>query len=191
MASVATKPMTAEQFYEFANQPENRDRHFELEDGEIVEMSRPGKLHGIVCGNTAWLFGGYIRKIKRGQVCTNDAGLIVKRRPDTVRGPDISLYMENEKYDKIERRYSRNFPSVIVEVFSPTDRLGKMIKRIERFLAKGVQIAWLIEPEARTVTLFRRNQAPVVLEENQEIANLPEMPGFRCRASELFEVNED
>lgn len=191
MASVATKPMTAEQFYEFANRPQNRDRHFELEDGEIVEMSRPGELHGVVCGNTAWLFGGYTRKIKRGRVCSNDSGLIVKRRPDTVRGPDIALYTDNKKYAKIDRKYPTTLPAVIVEVLSPNDRLGRIIKRIQRFLAKGVQIAWLIDPESRNVTIFRPGQAPFVLEEGQDIANLPEMPGFRCRVTELFEVNED
>ena len=191
MASVATKPITAEEFYDFANRPENRDRHFELEDGEIVEMSRPGRLHGVVCGNTVWLFGGYTRKIKRGHVCSNDAGLIVKRRPDTVRGPDISLFMENKKYEKLERKYPKSLPAVIVEVLSPNDRLGKIIRRIERFLAKGVQLAWLIDPESRNVMIFRKNQAPYVLEEGQVIADLPELPGFRCRVAELFEVNED
>ncbi len=191
MASVATKPMTAKEFYEFANRPENRDRHFELEDGEIVEMSRPGQLHGVVCGNTVWLFGGYVRKIKRGRVCSNDSGLIIKRRPDTVRGPDISLYLDNVKYAKIERKYARDFPTAIVEVLSPNDRLGKIIKRIQRFLARGVQIAWLVDPESRNVTIFRKSQAPYVLEEGQEIAGLTELPGFRCRVSELFEVNED
>jgi len=124
MATAATKLMTAEEFYDFANRPENRDRHF-------------------------------------------------------------------EKYEKIERKYPKTLPAVIVEVLSPNDRLGKIIKRIERFLARGVQLAWLIDPESRNVTVFRPGKAPYVLEEDEEIANLPELPGFRCRVAELFEVNED
>ena len=55
MATVASDLMTAEQFYEFVHRPENRDRIFELEDGEIVEMSRPGKKHGLgaICANAS------------------------------------------------------------------------------------------------------------------------------------------
>jgi Uma2 family endonuclease len=191
MATVASKLMTAEEFFDFANRPENRDRHFELENGEIVEMSRPGELHGVVCGNTVWLFGSYTRRRKRGRVCSNDMGLIVKRRPDTVRGPDISLYTDNKKYEKLNRKYPKSLPTLIVEVLSPNDRLGRIIKRIERFLALGVQVAWLIDPESRNVTIFRAGQAPYVLEENEEIADLRELPGFRCRVADLFEVNED
>src|SRR5437762_805738 len=104
-------------------------------------MSRPGELHGVVCGNTAWLFGNYTRTIKRGRFCSNDMGLIVKRLPDTVRGPDISVYTDNKKYEKLDRKYPKSLPALIVEVLSPNDRLGRIIKRIERFLALGVQLA--------------------------------------------------
>ena len=53
MATVQTKLMTAEEFYEWANRPENRGRICELERGVIVEMSRPGKRHGICSGHTS------------------------------------------------------------------------------------------------------------------------------------------
>lgn len=51
MATVATKLLTAEEFFDWANLPENRDRRFELEKGEIVEGSLPGERHCAVCGN--------------------------------------------------------------------------------------------------------------------------------------------
>jgi hypothetical protein len=45
--STATKTrMSAEEFFAWCNRPENRDRHFELERGEVVEASRPGERHG-------------------------------------------------------------------------------------------------------------------------------------------------
>ena len=186
--TVATKPMTAEEFYDFANRPENRDRNFELEDGEVVEVSRPGELHGVVCANVTGLFWNYTRKIKRGRVCCNDMGLIVKRNPDTVRGPDVVLYTDSKKYEKLERKYPKAAPTALVEVLSPTDRIGKVIKRLKRFLAMGVQVVWLVDPEARNVTIMRKGQEPIVVEEDEEIASLAELPGFRCRVAELFEV---
>ncbi len=188
MPTVAKKLMTAEEFFDFSNLPRNRDRHFELEEGRVVEVSRPGELHGVVCGNTVWLFGSYTRRIKRGRVISNDTGLIIKRDPDTVRGPDVSLYTDNKKYEKLERKYLKAPPTAIVEVLSPNDRIGKMIKRLKRFLAMGVLLAWLVDPEARNVMIMRKGQEPIVLEEDEEIANLPELPGFRCRVAELFEV---
>jgi hypothetical protein len=52
MTPVATKQrMNAEEFFDWCNRPENRDRHFELERGEVVEVARPGERHGFVCLN--------------------------------------------------------------------------------------------------------------------------------------------
>ncbi|MCI0683906.1 MAG: Uma2 family endonuclease [Gemmataceae bacterium] len=189
MATVATKAMTAEGFFDFVHRPENRDRHFELEDGEIVEMSLPGELHGVVCGNIVGVLGNFVRKTKRGRVCSNGMGLIMKRDPDTVRGPDISLYLDNKKYQDLDRKYPEALPALIVEVLSPNDRPGKTTKRLQRFLAKGVPLAWMVDPESRDVSFYRPDQAPLVLEEDQEIVDVPELPDFRCRVAELFEVH--
>ena len=57
MTVIATKSMTAEQFFEWTHRPENRDRCFELVAGEVVEMSRPGERRGVVCGNAIWILG--------------------------------------------------------------------------------------------------------------------------------------
>src|SRR6266404_1789644 len=86
MASVLSKLMTAEEFYDFVNEPRNRDRHFELEAGEVVKVSRPGDRHGSICAKSSYILVGYTLAIKRGHVTTNDTGIIVERDPDTVRG---------------------------------------------------------------------------------------------------------
>lgn len=188
MATVATKLMTAEEFYDFANRLENRDRILELEDGEVVEMSRPSEWHCLVCANLVWLLGTYIRKLRRGRVYCNDMGIILKRNLDTVRGPDIAVYMDKKKLSEISRKYPANVPLVVFEVLSPNDRIGKMMKLLTRFLARGVQVALLVDPESRNVTILRKKQEPIVLEDTEEIRGLPKLPGFRCGVAELFEV---
>src|SRR5713101_2036034 len=126
MATAATKTMTAEEFFEWSHRPENRDRHFELEEGEIVEMSLPGQRHGVVCGNASWILGNFTRQRKKGFVCTNDTGLILERDPDTVRGADVALYDEAKRYDELNIKYTEGLPLLAVEVLSPNDRPGKM-----------------------------------------------------------------
>lgn len=186
MASVLSKLMTAEEFYDFANRPENRDRHFELEEGEVVEVSRPGERHGVVCGNANGILWSYTRQRKKGYICSNDTGLVLEREPDTVRGPDISLYMESRKFDELEKKWPKRLPKLIVEVLSPNDRQGKMQKRINKFLEKGVAMAWLLDPDAETLTIFLPNRQPIVLEGDEEVAGLKGLPDFRCKVSEFF-----
>ncbi len=191
MSSVLTNLMTAEEFYDWVHRPENRDRHFELEEGEVVEMSRPGERHGVVCGNANGILWNYTRKRKKGYVCSNDTGLILDRDPDSVRGPDVALYLESKKYDALEAKYSSLLPNLTVDVRSPNDRHSKMLRRVNKFLQKGVAMAWLIDPEEQTVTVYLPNQTPVVLEGDEEVTGFGVLPDFSCKASEFFEMPTD
>lgn len=129
-----TRRLTAEEFFEFCSLPENEDRHFELEDGEIVEMPRPVVPHGVVCGNLAYLLGAYVRQRRKGYVCSNDPGVVWKRNPDTVRGPDVLLFDDDVPFDGLPRKWSERPPLLAVEVRSPNDSMSKMQKRIGQFL---------------------------------------------------------
>ena len=97
-SQVLTKPttglMTADEFYDFVHLPEHRNRIFELDRGRVVEMSRPGIRHGVVCANVSFMLVAFTRQRNRGIVISNDAGLIVERDPDSVFGPDVFLYDE-------------------------------------------------------------------------------------------------
>jgi Uma2 family endonuclease len=186
MASVLTKLMTAEEFYDFVNEPRNRDRHFELEAGEVVKVSRPGEIHGMACTNGIRLLSNYTFQRKKGYVLANDTGLVLERDPDTVRGPDISVYLESRKFQELERKWPKRLPKLIVEVMSPNDRMGKMLKRIAKFLKKGVAMAWLLDPEDETLTIFTPNREPIVLERDEDVAGLKLLPDFRSKVSDFF-----
>src|SRR5260221_13765017 len=120
MATATTHLISADEFFDFVHRPENRDRMFELEEGEIVEMPLPGERHGVVCGNIAFVFGLHTRQIKRGRVLGNDSGVVIDRDPDTVRGPDIALFTDIKKYADLSPKYTDHMPTVAVEVLSPS-----------------------------------------------------------------------
>jgi len=79
-------------------------------------------------------------------------------------------------------------PGLIVETLSPSDQFGPMMRRVEQFLARGVQMVWLADPEARTVTVCRPGEIPQVLEENETLGGFDLLPGFSCRVAEFFAI---
>jgi Uma2 family endonuclease len=186
MATAATKLMTAEEFFEFCHRPENRDRHFELEQGEIVEMSLPGERHCVVCGNATGILWGFTRQLRKGYVCPNDMGLLLERDPDTVRGVDVALYLEIRRYEELDPKFTERLPALAVEVLSPNDRIGRVMRRITQFLRKGIPLVWLIDPDARNVTVYRPDKTPVVVEADEELTGFDVLPEFRCRVAEFF-----
>jgi Uma2 family endonuclease len=186
MSTVSTPLLTADEFYEWCHRPENRDRHFELERGKVVEMSRPGERHGVVCHNVNYLLGAYLRQRRNGRVCANDTSLVMERNPDTVRGPDVFLYDQSQPYDKLHNKYSEEVPQLVAEVLSPNDNWGKVLRRVAEFLQRGVAVVWVVDPENRTATVLLPNQLPQVLEENDVITGAPAFPDLSFRVAELF-----
>lgn len=186
MATVATTPMTAEQFFDWANRPENRGKRCELERGEIIEMTRPGRGHGHVCANVVRILSTYCFARKKGYVCSNDTGVIVERDPDTVRGPDVSLFEDVQTYAELEIKWGDTPPLVTFEVLSPSDTMGQVMVRVGEQLRIGVKLVCVIDPEARNATIHRRGMEPYVLAEHQELTVEEILPGFRCRVADFF-----
>jgi Uma2 family endonuclease len=188
MATAGTKLITAEEFYEIANRPENRDRDLELERGEIVEMSKPGKRHGFVCANLAHFLNVYVRQVKKGYVCSNDTCTVVERDPDTVRGPDVLCFEDAKRFDRIDEKYGHTPPVLAAEVLSPNDSVGKMRRRVREQLHFGTKVVWVLDPDARNVLVYRAGKEDQLVETNEDLTCEDALPGFRCRVAEFFEV---
>ncbi len=186
LASPTPGLMTADEFYEFVHRPENQNRLFELDRGRIEEMSRPGIRHGVVCANVSRVIGNFTFARNRGVVISNDAGLIVEQDPDTVFGPDIFLYDENIDYADLPIRWEDRPPMLVVEVLSPHDRTSKMNRRVGRFLAMGVPLVWVLDPEDSTLTVHQAHRSLIVLDAGDEATGFEFIPDLKLKVSEFF-----
>lgn len=178
-----TKPITAEQFLE----TDWGEGLFELVRGEVVRVSPPMPEHGLVCWNLSGIFWDYVRRFGLGYCLSNDTSVLTERDPDTVRGADLCYY-SNERWPRSEvgRALPPVTPDLAVEVVSPGNRPGAMLRKVSEYLAAGVLLVWVVDPKSKTLTMYRPDAAPVVLGEGQAIENLPELPGFRCELADIF-----
>jgi Uma2 family endonuclease len=186
MAVLASKLLNADEFYQFVHKPKNSGRYFELERGEVIELPPPGFRHGFVCANTAYKLSQFAYEVERGIVCTNDTGVIVEEDPDTVRGADVSYYDDDSSYETVEIRYARKPPLLVAEILSPDDRISRVLIRTDQYLKCGVALFWLIDPDSRTLTVYRKGREPVTLYESDELTGEDVLKGFRCRVADLF-----
>ena len=119
-------------------------------------------------------------------MASNDSGVILERDPDTVRGPDVALYEGAHSFQELPRKYGEIPPRLVVEVLSPNDRADRITHKITDYLRNGVELVWLIDPETRTVTVYRPHEGPRVYHENEELTGEDVLPGFRCRVADIF-----
>jgi Uma2 family endonuclease len=185
-AAAATKPMTADEFFEWVHRPDHTNRWFELVRGEVIELPAPTKRHGVVSANVVRILGNYAFQRRKGYVTSNDSGVILERDPDTVRGPDVALYEDAQTFAELHPKYGEVPPRLAVEVLSPSDRASQVMRKITDYLRTGVSLVWVIDPEAQSVTVYRPDKAPAVLEGGQELTGDEVLTDFRCRVADLF-----
>ncbi|HJZ90384.1 MAG TPA: Uma2 family endonuclease [Gemmataceae bacterium] len=189
--ATATTWMTADEFYDLVHRPENAGRWFELVRGEVIELPPPTRIHGVVTENISFHLGLYIRQRRKGYVTTNDAGTILERDPDTVRGPDVAYFTDAQAFRDLHPKYGEHPPLLAVEVLSPDDRVNRVLGKVDDYLNNGVRMVWLVDPEDQTVRIFRPSQPPQTLTANQDLDGGDVLLGFRCPIRELFVLPEE
>lgn len=186
MATALTKRLTVGEFYAWASRAGNRSKLYELDEGRVIEVPSPGELHGVICSLIVYLLNKYVFQRGKGYVCSNDTGLLLQRRPGTVRGPDIMLYDESRPLEKMSRKYAERLPQLVVEVLSPSDQMSRVNRRISQYLKRGIPLIWLVDPEERKVTVYRPGKDLSVLAETAPLTGEEVLPGLRYRVADLF-----
>lgn len=77
-------------------------------------------------------------------------------------------------------------PDLAVEVISPNDAWDRVNRKVAAYFAAGVREVWLVSLGQRTVSLFNSPTQFRILSEDDELASVELLPGFRCRVGEIF-----
>jgi Uma2 family endonuclease len=172
---------------EFLALPDNGQRT-ELVRGRIVMMNVPAPRHGQVCAATTYLLNQFVRTKNCGHVVSNDSGVITERNPDTVRGADVSYY----SYDRYPQGplpggYLDLPPEAVFEVLSPSDRWAEVLEKVAEYLAAGVLVVCVLDPEEAEVHVYRPDKPPRTFAAGSELP-LPEVHAeFRVNMAEFFD----
>jgi Uma2 family endonuclease len=154
------RPMTDDEFLRFcaANEPTRFERDA---NGEIIVMSPTGSEGSGQETDVAIELGIWARVDARGRVFGSNAGF---RLPDSsVRAADAA-WVSWERWNALTRaeqkKYAPICPEFVIEIRSETDRLPPLQLKMEQWTANGAEVAWLIDPIEKAVTIYRPNEAP-------------------------------
>lgn len=163
-------------------------KHLELVRGQLVEheMSHCAVWIAtrIIC-----LINAYLMKNPIGDVFSEGGSYqCFPHEPLMVRRPDVSFIREGRlPPEQFERGHVRIAPDLAVEVISPTDLNYDVNTKLEDYLSAGIPLVWLVNPDTRTVTVYRHGGDEIVrLHENDVLAGDDVLPGFQCQVADLF-----
>lgn len=172
-------PMSDEELMQFSE--ENNPFRIEREpNGEILIMTPAGYNTGSINRRIIQALGIWADDDGRGEVFDSDTGF--KLPNGAVRSPDTA-WVSNKRSSALtgaEREgYAPICPEFVIELASPSDRIGDVKKKmVEEWIANGAQLAWLIEPKARRVTVYRPGQEPEVFDNPSSVQGTGCVAGF-------------
>jgi Uma2 family endonuclease len=179
--------LTYEDFLLF---PDDGQRH-ELIDGVHYVTPSPNRRHQALLGRLHLAIGGFLaRNSNLGQVFLSPFDVVLSNH-DVVE-PDL-LFIARDQETILTEQNVQGAPALVVEIFSPsTQKRDRTIKRA-LFDARGVREYWMVDPEERSVTVYRRDRqgsldvtATLTLHGAAATLTTPLLPGFSLDMSTLF-----
>ena len=181
MFTLALRPtleLTDEQFEQICQT--NRDLKFErTAKGELVIVP----LSDGETGRRNFKLGACL------EIWSHEAGLGVAfgsstgfRLPNgAIRSPDAAWVRLNRWQaltPEQQKKYVPFCPDFVVELRSSSDELMDLQAKMQEYLANGLQLGWLLDPESETVEVYRPNQPVAVLEKPIQLSEESILPGF-------------
>jgi Uma2 family endonuclease len=162
----------------------------ELREKRGEDVTRRNRFHSRLTTRVARFLDEWadLQPPPRGWVLSGEAGVRLRRDPDTTVGVDV-VYVSAEVLTRQtdETTVIDGVPVLAVEILSPSDTWEAVNEKVDDYLAAGVALVWVIDPHRRTVTVYRPGAEPELVNVRQELSAEPHLPGFRVPASRLFE----
>ena len=159
---------------------------FELVNGQLVETEMSAKANRIMVRIGSAL-GSFVDSHAIGSVFASELQYrCFPDDPNRVRKPDLSYVATARWKDEYEEGFVPIPPDLAVEVASPNEGLYEVQDKIEEYLAAGVRLIWLINPETRIVQVYRQDGTVSHLRGDAELSGEDVLPGFRCLLADLF-----
>jgi Uma2 family endonuclease len=159
---------------------------YELHDGKLITMSPPGAIHGRRQARFAAYLFAFGEQPGHGQTFA-EVGVLLRRNPDHLLGPDAAFLTTDQLPPKLSPEgYLLTIPALVVEVRSKNDRQSEIDTKVSDYLSAGVQLVWVADSDARTVTAHQPGAPPVVFAAADTLTAGTVIPGFAVPVGDLL-----
>ncbi len=178
------EPLTLSDFIAL---PEEELFRVELAAGRLVREPAPGFRHGRVASRLLRILWKAVGESEHGEVFA-DMGFQLSADPPTVRVPDVAFVsaatLAERQQDDV---FLTAAPELAVEVLSPSNSASETQRKAFEYLDAGALLVWVVDPDTRTVTVYRARDDIRVLGEGDSLDGVAAMPGLEVKVRDLFE----
>jgi Uma2 family endonuclease len=162
------------------------DKLYELVDHTLVEKPM-GSPESYLALRLGFLLQNYLAEHDSGFLYGADS--LIEMLPDVVRGPDVCFVSWAKRPERTvpTEPISDLIPDLAVEVLSPSNTRGEILRKLKEYFLAGVQLVWVIDPLKRTADVHTAPDVKTSLDESGTLDGADVLPGFRLPLVKLFE----
>lgn len=159
-------------------------RKYELVGGALV-VSPAGARHGQIIVRLTVRLAGFVAERGLGEVFDSSTGY---RLPGgNLRSPDVSFVAaERLPESGVPEGFLYVPPDLAVEVLSPDDRSRSMAAKVSEYLAAGVRLIWVIDPDSKRALVHQSASDRREVGPSDSLKGEDVVPGFSCPLADLF-----
>jgi Uma2 family endonuclease len=140
----------------------NDDVQFERTSDGAIRMNPPtGAFTGDGNAEIIYQLRGWWHTHHQGRAFDNSTGFFL---PDgSMLSPDAAYVLPEQLVGVTREQLTgllRLCPAFVVELLSPSDNLEETGRKMESWIANGVQLGWLIDPYRQRVSVYQAGQEP-------------------------------
>ena len=165
--------------------PDDAMRH-ELVAGFIVAEPLPSHRHDRTRRRLERLLEVFVAAQDLGEVF-GEAGYLLARNPDTVRGPDLSFVIRERLAGFDDARFFRGAPDLAVEILSPSNRPGEIRAKVADYIRGGSRLVWVVDPERKAVTVYQPSGEPRRLVSPAALSGEGVLPDLSIPLASIFD----
>jgi Uma2 family endonuclease len=158
-------PMSEEEFVAICEKYEDYQVEYDRDTEAILIMPPTDGGASIRKNDISWQLTSWARRDNRGVVYDSSGGFLL---PDGSRRSADAAWVEETRYRAAHAKEPRRFPVLcpdfVIELRSTSDRLRALQLKMTKWVESGAQLAWLVDPQKRTVTVYRPGRDPEVLQ---------------------------
>ena len=179
----ATKTLLTAQ--EFDNYPFEEDKRYELDEGELIEMTRPAYKHNRVMRILSGELHIYFKNSRNGEVLASEN--LYALSPATRRAPDVAIILGDRRKELEHAKVIPIIPEIAAEVLSPSETPRMIHRKLKQYFEAGVKEVWLIDPDAQEVEVWTKPALPDHALGAGDSLTSRLLPGFQLPLADLFE----
>jgi Uma2 family endonuclease len=165
--------------------PEDDSVQIELDEGELITMPPMSLDHAYYESEFASILRAYVKKHRLGRVYTGDPGF--RLNDHTVRAPDIAFVRQERLTEMEGKGFAKGAPDLAVEIFSPSDSVPQLMRKVKQYFAAGCHTVWIVYPESREIHILEAGGADRLLRGQDLVEAQALFPGFSVPVDGFFE----